>query len=348
MAHNIIEGINTVIKGLEMIKVELISKGAQEDVAVKVANILAGGAVQEEKVEIKAEKPSKAKAEATPVETPVETATPDETDNVEVDGDRQAELEAMSYNDIKALVSSLGGKAVGNKAKLIGVILDLEAQGDEVDGEDEENEDAQADEPASEEVNAGEGKSDVEESSSESAEEVDEVEEEEAEEEEAEEEEVDSENVEEFKEFLDDLALEEVEEIADELGIDFGVELKKKDRKKVTEKCLANIDKLTVVLEELGYYDEEEDEEEVKAEEVEDDSEDLADIAEELGLNEMEIDELADILNEHDLSTKGKKQALIDRILKAIEDGIIVVDEEEEEEEEAPAPKKGGSKGSKK
>ena len=336
MAHNIIEGINTVIKGLEMIKVELISKGAQEDLVEKVATLIQGESVEA--------KSGKVKAEKSVANTSVEADTEEDVE-VEETGDRKAELEAMSYNEIKALVSSLGGKAVGNKAKLIDVILELEAKGVEADGEDAENEDAQADEPADEEANTRKGKGNAKESSTKSTkEEVVEEDEEEDEEDDSEE------DVEEFREFLNDLSLEEVEEIADELGIDFGVELKKKDRKKVTEKCLADTYKLVAVLEELGYYDE--DEEEADSEDEDEDEndseevEEVEDIAEELGLNDMDVEELADILAEHDLSTKGKKQALIDRIVKAIEDGTIEIDDEEEEEE--PAPKKGGKKGSKK
>lgn len=58
----------------------------------------------------------------------------------------------------------------------------------------------------------------------------------------------------------------------------------------------------------------------------------VEDIAEEYGLNDMTLEELADICAEYGLSTKGKKQALIDRIVKAIANGEIEVDDEEEEE----------------
>lgn len=64
----------------------------------------------------------------------------------------------------------------------------------------------------------------------------------------------------------------------------------------------------------------------------------------------MTIEELADILAEHDLSTKGKKQALIDRIVKAVEEGEIELsdeagatkeeDGEEEDEEESSHPER--------
>lgn len=67
-------------------------------------------------------------------------------------------------------------------------------------------------------------------------------------------------------------------------------------------------------------------------EDGEDDGEAVEDVADELGLNDMEVEELAEILEEHGLSTKGKKQALIDRIVRAIEDGTIELDDENEGE----------------
>lgn len=52
-------------------------------------------------------------------------------------------------------------------------------------------------------------------------------------------------------------------------------------------------------------------------------------------LNEMSVEELADILAEVGISTKGKKQSLIAKVLKAVEEGKIeLADEEEVEEEE--------------
>ena len=52
-------------------------------------------------------------------------------------------------------------------------------------------------------------------------------------------------------------------------------------------------------------------------------------------LNEMSVEELADIIAEVGISTKGKKQSLIAKVLKAVEEGKIeLADEEEVEEEE--------------
>lgn len=81
------------------------------------------------------------------------------------------------------------------------------------------------------------------------------------------------------------------------------------------------------ILEQIYAEDEEAEEEaDEQEEEAEDDGED---VAEQLGLNDMELEELAEILEENGLSTKGKKQALIDRIVRAVEDGTIEIDEEE-------------------
>lgn len=67
--------------------------------------------------------------------------------------------------------------------------------------------------------------------------------------------------------------------------------------------------------------------EEDNEEEVEDD-----DLRAELA--KMDTKELADILSEAGLSVKGKKEALITRIIKAVEDGLIEFEEEDEETEE--------------
>lgn len=52
-------------------------------------------------------------------------------------------------------------------------------------------------------------------------------------------------------------------------------------------------------------------------------------------LEDMTLEELADILSEAGLSTKGKKEALITRVLKGIEDGVIEYADDDEDEEVA-------------
>ena len=99
---------------------------------------------------------------------------------------------------------------------------------------------------------------------------------------------------------------------------------------------MEDLDKLVEALEALGYYDEEDEEDETveATEEETGDEDERVKIVEEYGLEEYTVEELADICAEYELSTKGKKQALIDRIVKGILDGTIELEDEEEAEEE--------------
>lgn len=125
---------------------------------------------------------------------------------------------------------------------------------------------------------------------------------------------------------LEEMTLKELKQFAE----DYGLEVTSKTKKGIIEEILNQL------------YDEveeevEDDVEEVEAveEDVEDDSEDgedEEDVAEMYGLNEMSLEELAEICAEHGLSTKGKRQALIDRIVRGIKDGTIEVEDEEEGE----------------
>lgn len=89
---------------------------------------------------------------------------------------------------------------------------------------------------------------------------------------------------------------------------------------------------------------EEEDDEEVEDE----DEPTLADqVAEEL--KDLSVEEIAELLTEVGISAKGKRQALIAKVVKAVEEGKIEWDVEEEEEEEVkPAKSTKPSKGKKK
>lgn len=124
---------------------------------------------------------------------------------------------------------------------------------------------------------------------------------------------------------LEEMTLKELKQFAE----DYGLEVTSKTKKGIIEEILDQL------------YDEEEDEDDV--EEVEDDvdgdvedseDDDEEDLAEMYGLNELSLEELAEICAEYGLSTKGKRQALIDRIVRGIKDGTIVVDDEDEEEGE--------------
>lgn len=105
---------------------------------------------------------------------------------------------------------------------------------------------------------------------------------------------------------------------------DYEIEVSAKDKDGLIEEILEAIY--------ADDEDESEDEGDLDEDEVDVDEDEEAgdDIAEQLGLKDMEIEDLAEILSENGLSTKGKKQALIDRIVRAVENGDIEVDEEGE------------------
>lgn len=78
--------------------------------------------------------------------------------------------------------------------------------------------------------------------------------------------------------------------------------------------------------------DEDDAEEEYEEEEADEDDEEPSDL--ELLKAELEdysLEELKEVLESVELSTKGKKQALISRIIQAVEDGIIAYGDDEEE-----------------
>ena len=75
------------------------------------------------------------KAKETTKKVVEESAKETVEDTVEDAPTRREELQAMSYNDLKALVKSLGGKAVGKAEVIIDRILELEAQAEEEEEE---------------------------------------------------------------------------------------------------------------------------------------------------------------------------------------------------------------------
>lgn len=117
----IIKGINKIAEGLNLIK------GQLEEISID------SKAVATEK-EVKKNKTSKVEKDVAVEESKSKV---EETEEAGEDN-RRAELEEMSYNDLKALVSKLGGKAVGKKPALIEQILELEDDlGDEEVSEEE-------------------------------------------------------------------------------------------------------------------------------------------------------------------------------------------------------------------
>ena len=286
---NIVEGIDLIIKGLEIIKENFkTQKLIMSD--VEKEKISKAQEVEEEIEEIEVEDIKE-----------VEEPEIEESEEVEDEGYTREELEGMKYTELKSLAKDLGVSASGKKVDLIDRILESQ----EVVEEEEEVE-----EPEVEEV-------DVEEES----EELD---------------------LADYEEFLMELDNEDLIEIAKKVGVIKRAKkkLSKEDIEKIVNDLLKDIEKLDEVLYELGYIEDEDEEsvdeevEEVDEEEdeIEDEDEEVEDIAEEYGLNDMTLEELADICAEYGLSTKGKKQALIDRIVKAIVNGEIEVDDEEEED----------------
>ena len=86
------------------------------------------------------------------------------------------------------------------------------------------------------------------------------------------------------------------------------------------------------VEDEVLIEDEDDAEEEYEEEEADEDDEEPSDL--ELLKAELEdysLEELKEVLESVELSTKGKKQALISRIIQAVEDGIIAYGDDEEE-----------------
>lgn len=325
MNTNIIKGIDEVIKGLTTIKGALMAiehapiKEAVKEAVEEAIEGVVPSVVEEALVEVK-----KVEKKAKVVESEVEEEIEDTVEEA-VGFDREAkraELEAMKYNDLKALAGTLeGASAVGKKVDIIESILNAyEAMGGV---------------PSEEETAEGE-EQEIQDEAEESEDVADE----------REDGEVDDDEVrEEFVEFLESLETDEIKEIAEQAGIKVG---KKVVKAKLIEELVEDLDKLVEALEALGYYDEEGEEEgedetvEVTEEETKDEEDERVKIVEEYGLEEYTVEELADICAEFDLSTKGKKQALIDRIVKGIMDGTIELEDEPEEEaqEEEKAPLK--------
>lgn len=101
--------------------------------------------------------------------------------------------------------------------------------------------------------------------------------------------------------------------------------------------------------------DTDDDDDEDDGDDDDDDDEDDVQSAVEAATEDMSLEELAEFCEENGLSSKGKRQALIARIVKAVEAGDIELsdddedeDEDEDEEDEKPSKKSSGKKTSKK
>ena len=143
------------------------------------------------------------------------------------------------------------------------------------------------------------------------------------------------------KETLDGKKYNELKKIAKEVGVSA-----KGDRETLIDNILGASEQIE---EDFDEDDEEEttledvededdtdeddgEEEDVKAEPI-DDEESLAEEIEDR-VSEMETEEIADLLVEAGISAKGKRQALINKLIKAVQDGAIAINGKDEDEEE--------------
>ena len=152
------------------------------------------------------------------------------------------------------------------------------------------------------------------------------------------------------KEALDGKKYNELKKIAKEVGVSA-----KGDRETLIDNILGASEQIeedfdeddeeeTTLEEDFDEDDEEEttleddtdeddgEEEDVEAEPI-DDEESLAEEIEDR-VSEMETEEIADLLVEAGISAKGKRQALINKLIKAVQDGAIAINGEGENEEE--------------
>jgi len=125
---------------------------------------------------------------------------------------------------------------------------------------------------------------------------------------------------------LDKMSLKELKQLAK----DIEVELKSKKKESIIVEL---VEAINADHEEAENEEPEDAFEEEENEESEEESEEDEDIAEAYGLNDLSNDELVEILESAGLSVKGKRQALIDRIVEAVVNGDIELATEDEEEE---------------
>ena len=309
MENNIMELIGAIKKDFMGDIKAVVREAVQEALANQTVNVV----VEQPKQEVVKEVVKQVAKETVKPMTKKEAVV---EENIEEDVEEEApsrreELEAMSYNDLKSLVKSLGGKAVGKREVIIEAILELEAQSEEEDEEEETLELEDAVEETQEDSEEDEDEEDDEDTEEDSL--IDETEQE-------------------FIDFLIDLEDDELLEIGAKLG--YG-KPKNWDKEGFVNILVANLEQLEEALSALGYYDEDEGDSEDE-EEVEEDSNELK-----AQLEALTLEELADLCDEYELSKKGKKQALIDRLLKAQADGEIEIDldavssEDDSEEEES-------------
>ena len=144
------------------------------------------------------------------------------------------------------------------------------------------------------------------------------------------------------KEALDGKKYNELKKIAKEVGVSA-----KGDRETLIDNILGASEQIEedfdeddeeeTTLEDVEDEDDTDEDDDYEEEDVEeeplDDEESLAEEIEER-VSEMETEEIADLLVEAGISAKGKRQALINKLIKAVQDGVIAINGEEGVEEE--------------
>ena len=126
---------------------------------------------------------------------------------------------------------------------------------------------------------------------------------------------------------LTKMTVKEIKKLAkDEFGI--GFDSSKKEA--IIKDFVEYLGSLEVEVE----YDEIDTEDEIEVEDEIDTEDEEISIAEKYGLDELSVEELKEILEEAELSIKGKKQTLIDRIVEAIVDGDLELSDEDDSEVE--------------
>lgn len=140
------------------------------------------------------------------------------------------------------------------------------------------------------------------------------------------------------EESLAEVSYNGLKKLAKDLGISASG-----DRETLTANILASVSEEEEEVEEDSEEEVTSDsEEEIEDADFSEDDEEEDSLAEQVeqATKDMTVEELADLLVSYKLPAKGKRQALIDAIIKGVEDGIIEfntgddVDDEEEEEEE--------------
>lgn len=93
--------------------------------------------------------------------------------------------------------------------------------------------------------------------------------------------------------------------------------------------------KKTAKTQKVGEPDEDEDEEDEIEDESDDSDEEDISAQVEAAVEDMTDDEIRELLESVDIPTKGKRQALITKLIHAVEDGLIDLDDEDDEDEES-------------